>query len=203
MTQGDAHGETQVLIDDINAHGGAAGRKLVPVWHTYDAQSTNTSEAQAQAACGLGAYFMVRDDGAENAKRAQASARPSVVPRDISSRDVDPAPLTEQEVFPQGTQLTIPGNNQPYPILKTQASTDCHVAAEQDLGTLLTQLGCSQVVRATLKSPDGQYVMTAGIFNDEDEPFVARHLRAMLQIRGSVDSIAESVACGMPLSWAS
>ena len=128
---------------------------------------------------------MVRDDSAGAVKRAQASARPTTKPRDISTRDVDPVPLTEQEVFPQGTQLTIPGNNQPYPILKTQASTDCHVAAEQDLGTLLTQLGCSQVVRATLKSPDGQYVMTAGIFNLRDEPAAAQADQA---IKPTVDA---------------
>jgi hypothetical protein len=137
------------------------------------------------AACGLGAYFMVRDDGAETARRAQASARPSAVPRDISSREVDPAPLTEQEVFPQQTTLTVAGNDQPYQILKTQATTDCRIGAADDLGNLLVQLGCSQVVRGTLKSADGKYVMTAGIFNLKDEASAAQADQA---IKPTVDA---------------
>jgi ABC-type branched-subunit amino acid transport system substrate-binding protein len=41
----------RMVIDDINAHGGAAGRKLVPVWATYDAQSQETGANQDQAVC--------------------------------------------------------------------------------------------------------------------------------------------------------
>ena len=51
VTQGDTKAEEQALIDDINAHGGFAGRKVVPVWHEYDAKSTASADAQEQAAC--------------------------------------------------------------------------------------------------------------------------------------------------------
>src|SRR4051812_5485057 len=51
ITQGDTKGETKAVIDDINRHGGLAGRKLVPVWHAWDAQSAETSAQQDQAAC--------------------------------------------------------------------------------------------------------------------------------------------------------
>jgi ABC-type branched-subunit amino acid transport system substrate-binding protein len=39
ITTGDQQADAQAVIDDINAHGGVAGRKLVPVW--YDFQSTD------------------------------------------------------------------------------------------------------------------------------------------------------------------
>ena len=39
LTTGDQKADAQAVIDDINAHGGVAGRKLVPVW--YDYQSTD------------------------------------------------------------------------------------------------------------------------------------------------------------------
>jgi hypothetical protein len=96
------------------------------------------------------------------------SATASPPTRDISSRDVGSAPLTEAEVF-AGGQFTGAPNEPPYVVLKTQASADCGVAATDQLGALLTQAGCSQVVRGTLKSPNGAYLITAGIFNLKDE----------------------------------
>lgn len=51
ITQGDLKGEEQVLIDDINAHGGLAGRKFVPVWHQYDNTSADSADVQEQSAC--------------------------------------------------------------------------------------------------------------------------------------------------------
>jgi hypothetical protein len=40
LTTGDQQADAQAVIDDINARGGVAGRKLVPVW--YDVQETDT-----------------------------------------------------------------------------------------------------------------------------------------------------------------
>jgi hypothetical protein len=122
------------------------------------------------AVCGLGTFFMFKDErnGPADASKASASASPVLLKRDIGSRDVDPAPLTEAEVFPAPT---VPGaaGDPPYTVLKTQLSADCTVGATDQLGALLNQLGCNQVVRATLKAPDGQYLITAGIFNLRDE----------------------------------
>jgi hypothetical protein len=48
---GDGKKEAQAIIDDINAHGGAGGRKLVPTWIAVQATD---NDANRQAAC-LGA----------------------------------------------------------------------------------------------------------------------------------------------------
>ena len=55
-------------------------------------------------------------------------------------------------------------------MLKKQAATDCASAATDDLAKLMATNGCNQVVRGTLKSGDGVYLITAGIFNLQDEP---------------------------------
>lgn len=123
------------------------------------------------AACGLGSWFVFKDEknGPESA-RSSATAGPKK--RDISSRQVDPAPLTEAEVFPQNSIVAVP-NEPPYVILKTQASPDCKTAATDDLATLLAGAGCSEVVRATMKSPNEEYLITAGIFNLDTEKAAA------------------------------
>jgi ABC-type branched-subunit amino acid transport system substrate-binding protein len=51
LSSGDPKADYKAVIDDINAHGGVAGRKLVPVFHRYDATSAQPSADQDQAAC--------------------------------------------------------------------------------------------------------------------------------------------------------
>jgi len=51
ISQGDEKQNTEVLISDINAHGGVAGRKLVPIYATLDATSSAPVDSQYQAAC--------------------------------------------------------------------------------------------------------------------------------------------------------
>ena len=51
VSTGDDKGEQQAVIDDINAHGGVAGRKLNPIWHAYDGTSTDSADVQEQKAC--------------------------------------------------------------------------------------------------------------------------------------------------------
>lgn len=51
ITSSDQKANAQAVIDEVNARGGVAGRKLVPVWHAYDAQSSQTPDSQDQAAC--------------------------------------------------------------------------------------------------------------------------------------------------------
>jgi hypothetical protein len=123
------------------------------------------------AACGLGSWFIFKDEknGPESA-RSSATAGPKK--RDISSRQVDPAPLTEAEVFPQNSIVAVAAEP-PYLILKTQASPDCKTAATDELATLLAGAGCSEVVRATMKSPNEEYLITAGIFNLDTEKAAA------------------------------
>jgi hypothetical protein len=103
--------------------------------------------------------------------------------RDLDSRDTDQLALTVREVFP-GKQLVVSDGKPAYQVLKTQASTNCTVAATGEVGNLLGRLGCNQVVRATLRSPDGQYLVTAGLFNLTD---VASAQRARDRIRQMLD----------------
>jgi hypothetical protein len=51
VKNGDPAADWRAVIADINAHGGVAGRKLVPVYHAYDANSTEPGASQDQAAC--------------------------------------------------------------------------------------------------------------------------------------------------------
>lgn len=51
ITQGDSKANNQALVDEINAHGGIAGRKLVPVFHAYRVTSASPGASQDQEAC--------------------------------------------------------------------------------------------------------------------------------------------------------
>jgi hypothetical protein len=119
------------------------------------------------AACGLGTYFMVNDER-KGPAQANTGATQGPKQRDISSRKADAAALSEVEVFPN-KQIVTDQNDPPYQVLKTQIAADCTVAAADDLGKLLVQQGCNQVVRATMKSPTGDYLITAGLFNLTDQ----------------------------------
>ncbi len=122
------------------------------------------------AVCGIGSYMIVVDE--RKGVQAQAnsnSVKPTTTPVDISSRQVDPKPLTTDEVFPSRTIVVDP--NQPdavYTLIgNAQESKDCKAAAEGEVAKLLADSGCSQVVRGTLKTPVDGYLVTGGIFNLE------------------------------------
>ncbi|MFI5839870.1 hypothetical protein ACIA8K_09170 [Catenuloplanes sp. NPDC051500] len=120
--------------------------------------------------CGLSSFFILADER-NNGRDAQASnANPQATsqPRDITSRGVDGEPLTTNEVFPADT-IAITPQEPPYQVLKTEQLDDCGKAAAGDIPQLLIDLGCNQVVRGTMRSPDNGYLVTAGVFNLEDE----------------------------------
>ncbi|MEW2326385.1 hypothetical protein AB0880_01050 [Micromonospora chersina] len=102
---------------------------------------------------------------------------------DLNSRDTDQAALTAKEVFP-GQQLVVADGQPAYRVLKTHSSGSCAVAATGEIADLLVRLGCNQVVRATLRSPDGDHLLTAGLFNLTD---VASAQRARDRIRPMLD----------------
>jgi hypothetical protein len=115
--------------------------------------------------CGAFSYRLVQDE--LNGRDAQANNEaelPPIVPRDISSQEVDPEPLTVAEVFPE-EEIAVNAEEPPYAVLDTDKSEDCGVAAVDEMATLFDDLGCSQVVRATLRSPSEDYLITGGIFN--------------------------------------
>jgi hypothetical protein len=110
---------------------------------------------------GVGAFSLVN--------RGKAAAGPSTPPKhDISSQTVDPAPLTETEVFP-GPTVAASQTDTGYQVAKTEASNDCKIAAVGDLATTLASDGCTQVVRATMVSTDKAFVVTAGLLNLRDQ----------------------------------
>lgn len=51
INPGDEQQDWQVLIDYVNRHGGIDGRKLVPVYYGYNADTTQTSQQVEQAMC--------------------------------------------------------------------------------------------------------------------------------------------------------
>ena len=116
--------------------------------------------------CGFGSYLLVRDDGTVVA--VDPNAHPTIPKRDISNRTVDPTPLTAADVFPTVEIIADP-SVPPYKRFgEPQVAADCRNGASGDLGKLLVTLGCNQVVRATFSSTDGQFLVTAGMFNMPD-----------------------------------
>ncbi|WP_231394727.1 hypothetical protein [Micromonospora sp. CNB394] len=103
---------------------------------------------------------------------------------DLDSRDTDQASLTAKEVFP-AKELVVTDGEPAYRVLKTQASTKCQVAATGEIADLLVRLGCNQVVRGTLRSPDGDHLITAGLLNLTD---VATAQRVRDRIRPLLDT---------------
>lgn len=131
------------------------------------------------SACGIGGYFLIQDDSdqkptanssssaaPENSKSGSDDPEPSESASDdvdIDSRATDPEPLTVEELFGTPT-VDVPSGK--YPVVKTEELKSCKGAVTgPQLGTKLTALGCTQVVRAALNSPANRYGITAGVFN--------------------------------------
>ncbi|MEH0973191.1 hypothetical protein V6U77_18895 [Micromonospora sp. CPCC 205546] len=120
------------------------------------------------ALCGLGAAALL----AERDRTPQATPTAPAEPTEpaqaetqaLDSRDTDPAPLTAKELFP-GRQLVVADGEPAYRVLKTQSSASCAVAATGEVADLLVRLGCTQVVRGTLRTPDDDHLVTTGLFN--------------------------------------
>ncbi|MDI1460270.1 hypothetical protein QEZ54_04765 [Catellatospora sp. KI3] len=118
------------------------------------------------AACAVGSFLMVLDEKNSSGAQANSSPPPTATPVDISSREVDGQPLSTQEVFP-AAKIVIDVNKptEAYTLIKAQPLKDCRAATNGEITKLIAKLGCSQVVRGTLRSPNGQYLVTGGIVN--------------------------------------
>ncbi|MEH0984517.1 hypothetical protein [Micromonospora sp. CPCC 205556] len=125
----------------------------------------------------------------------QPGAAPTTEPpgQALDSRDTDRQPLTAKEVFP-GRKLVVADGEPAYDVLRTQSSRNCAVAATGEIADLLDRLGCTQVVRGTLRSPDDEHLVTAGLFNLTD---LANAQRARDRIRELLDD-REGRFRGMP-----
>ncbi|MFG1915706.1 hypothetical protein [Micromonospora sp. NPDC048898] len=124
------------------------------------------------ALCGLGAAALIdRNEQPAASPTSQPTGAPtSATPERLAldSRESDRAPLTAKELFP-GKELTLTAGQPSYQVLKTQSSGSCAVAATGEVADLLALLGCNQVVRATLRTPNGDHLVTAGLFNLTDK----------------------------------
>ena len=144
--------------------------------------------------CGLVAFFIVAD---RTSVRADQSTGPTA-PWAISSRSLDPQPLSLDEVFPSGEIRPVAGGS-PYRLTMTHIDTDCDIAATGSLGPLLDERGCSQVVRATMIAPHGDHLVTAGIFNLTDEAGAARVSRDVRSlVETGAGGFAVMAAGGVP-----
>jgi len=131
----------------------AADTRRTPLWVTVVGV---LAVAVLAGVCAAGGYIMFTHPGSTGSATTATPTQPK--PRDISSRAVDAAPLTEAELFPKPT--VPPG----YQVLKTQAG-DCAPAAVGEPTKVLAAAGCTQLVRATLVSADKVFVVTAGLLN--------------------------------------
>jgi hypothetical protein len=144
---------------------GAAGQHRSPA-RRPEPQRTAQLWLQALAALivlgltTLTGLFIVAD-----AQRGRAIATPPAPDGALASRAKDAAPLTLSEVFPDRKSVHTPAT---YPITMTHLDTDCASATAGVLGALLAERGCTQVVRAGLTAPYGDYEVTAGLFNLAD-----------------------------------
>lgn len=133
------------------------------------------------AACAAGAFIVLQGDdpdqkpqhaatgGAQESSMEDASHAPEVVDP-IASRETDAEPISVAELF-GADAITPAGAAGPYEVLGTEELADCAEAGLDELAELLADSGCTQVVRATVVSPDGEFAATAGVLNlaDADE----------------------------------
>ena len=142
--------------------------------------------------CGLSGFFIVADER----RGAQAAGTPPAsVPYGISSRQVDPRPLTLAEVFPD-REIRLVEGAEPYRITMTHIDTDCDIATTGTLGAMLEEHGCSQVVRAGMTAPYGGYEVTAGVFNLADADGAEQVARQIRQVVETGDGSFAAMAAG-------
>ncbi|MFG1607366.1 hypothetical protein [Actinoplanes sp. NPDC049265] len=147
---------------------------------------------------GLSAFLVIADErrglGApDNGTMAAES------PYAISSRHLDPEPLSLTEVF-SGAEVRLRSGDAPYRVTLTHIDNVCETASTGAIGPLLRQAGCSQVIRASMTAPYGNYQVTAGVFNLTDAPAAARvgdRIRPLVELgSGSFAAMAAGAAPG-------
>jgi hypothetical protein len=122
--------------------------------------------------CGLGSFLVVKDDS--EIVGAVPAPVSTVVKRDITSRTADPNPMTAADAFPI-VDIVVDPTIPPYKRMgDAQVAEDCRVGATGEVGKLLVNTGCSQVIRATFSTPDGAYFVTGGLFNLPDAAAAAQ-----------------------------
>jgi hypothetical protein len=137
---------------------------VLPVSPQWAAQALTKALATliVVAVFGLTAFFIVADERRDGSSAGASAVDP------LTSRAGDPAPLTLQEVFPDTAEVRPPGGAPAYQVTMAHIDSQCGIATIGTLGSLLDRHGCSQVVRASLTAPYGDYQVTTGLFNLAD-----------------------------------
>jgi len=118
------------------------------------------------ALLGVTVFFVVAGEQHRDNAPVETGAGP-VAAGGLADRTVDAAPLSVEEIFPDRDAVRPPAAK-PYRITMTHIDADCRSATLGELGALLADHGCDQVVRAGLIAPYGGYEVTAGVFNLAD-----------------------------------
>lgn len=135
------------------------------------------SVAMVLAVCSFSSWTLLRDGDQPVGAPIEG---PTAEYRDISSRELDPTPLTVADVFPTREIVADP-NYPPHVMMgEPHVSEDCSVAADGEVRRILVANGCSQVLRASYGSYDSVYFATAGVLNLPDEA-VATHIATEIQ----------------------
>lgn len=116
----------------------------------------------------------------------------------ITTRRVDPAPLSVAEVFPSDVTT--------FRVTATELTADCGLAADGALRSALRRYGCSQAVRAALTVPYADYRIVAGMLNLPDTASataVSDQVRYLVETGdGSFTEMSGSPAGpGTPVGW--
>lgn len=90
ITSGDTKAEQNAVVNDINKHGGVAGRQLVPVFANFDSESSQTLDQQYAAICQQFTHdqprvFAVDGVGVESYRKCIAKAGVSMLSDSLPS----------------------------------------------------------------------------------------------------------------------
>ncbi|MDI6098533.1 hypothetical protein QLQ12_07940 [Actinoplanes sp. NEAU-A12] len=146
----------------------------------------------------LGILVMVGVLAVAEDRRTPARLASAEVDARIASRAVDPAPLSEAEVFPAGSAA--------FGVTQSSLTADCALAASGALRTTLLRYGCSQAVRAVLTVPYADYRITAGVLNLPDAAgatAVGDEIRVLVETDdgGFADITGAATGPGTPVLW--
>jgi hypothetical protein len=137
---------------------------------TLQSLMSGLAAAIVASVIGLTAFFVIAET--RRGPSTESAAGPSVATVGIGSPVADAEPLTRSDVFPHRTIQ--PAGAAPYRVTTTRSDRNCRLGTTGELGALLADHGCDQVVRAGLTAPDSGYQVTAGIFTFTDADGAAR-----------------------------
>ncbi|MFI5492582.1 hypothetical protein [Actinoplanes sp. NPDC051859] len=115
----------------------------------------------------LTGFFVIAEE------RRSPSDSSSAPPGTAGGARVAGQAFTGQDIFPAAEVQPGP-NGRPYRISLTHVDTECALGTTGELGGMLRESGCNQVVRAAMVAPYADYSVTAGVLDLPDAKAAAR-----------------------------